>query len=546
MSIETPFPLPTTPRTDSWRLIDQLLAEQRQLTVVERFAEAPRPVADEPAQAKYYRELIPLARPLAGEQYAFTVELDACSGCKACVTACHSLNGLDEGETFRDVGAFAGRDGQGEHVLQHVTTACHHCLEPACLTGCPTRAYDKDPITGIVRHLDDQCIGCQYCTLMCPYEVPKFNVAKGIVRKCDMCRQRLVEGEAPACVQACPNQAIRIDCVRTEERRERGKSGAFLPVSPDPRLTLPTTRFVTRRDSLLDVAVVADAPRRPAHAHLPLVFMLVLTQMSVGMFCVSWVMSWVPSSSTAPLAVLLVAAVIGVAGQNAAVLHLGRPGIAWRAWLGWRTSWLSREIIAFGAFSAVAGTLVAYRALAPERGTFAITVLGAATCCVGLAGVLCSAMIYVATRRPFWNGSRTITRFCATAAMLGPAGVAAAMSLSANEPTARWLVALIFATTVMRLSIDGALFHRLRSGDGSDLGDSAALLVGPLRNWDQCQGLATIVGGILIPLIQWEFVPATRLLPLLSVTLLLLAELMQRGLFFAAVAPPGMPGVRPT
>jgi len=130
--------------------------------------------------------------------------------------------------------------------------------------------------------------------------------------------------------------------------------------------------------------------------------------------------------------------------------------------------------------------------------------------------------------------------------MLGPAGVAAAMSLSANEPTARWLVALIFATTVMRLSIDGALFHRLRSGDGSDLGDSAALLVGPLRNWDQCQGLATIVGGILIPLIQWEFVPATRLLPLLSVTLLLLAELMQRGLFFAAVAPPGMPGVRPT
>src|SRR5690606_34885961 len=58
-------------------------------------------------------------------------------------------------------------------VLQHVTTACHHCVEPGCLHGCPVLAYEKDPVTGIVRHLDDQCIGCTYCVLMCPYEVPQ-------------------------------------------------------------------------------------------------------------------------------------------------------------------------------------------------------------------------------------------------------------------------------------------------------------------------------------------------------------------------------------
>ncbi len=76
-------------------LIDELLAEQQRFTPVERFAQ--RHVRTEfPAQARYYRDLIPAAKPGLGQQYAFAVDLDACSGCKACVSACHSLNGLEE------------------------------------------------------------------------------------------------------------------------------------------------------------------------------------------------------------------------------------------------------------------------------------------------------------------------------------------------------------------------------------------------------------------------------------------------------------------
>ena len=112
--------------------------------------------------------------------------------------------------------------------LQHVTTACHHCLDPACLTGCPVKAYDKDPETGIVRHFDDQCIGCQYCVFMCPYDVPQYSRTKGIVRKCDMCHDRLAVGEAPACVQSCPNQAIRIRTVSVESVVEQCETGQFL------------------------------------------------------------------------------------------------------------------------------------------------------------------------------------------------------------------------------------------------------------------------------------------------------------------------------
>src|SRR5947209_6152059 len=95
------------PRT----FIDELLAEQRRLdTPVTRFAEQyEQPKTTRPA---LYRDLIPLTSPGPGEQYAFQVDLDACTGCKACVTACHSLNGLDEGETWRDVGFLHSADSQ--------------------------------------------------------------------------------------------------------------------------------------------------------------------------------------------------------------------------------------------------------------------------------------------------------------------------------------------------------------------------------------------------------------------------------------------------
>ncbi|MGL5097819.1 MAG: 4Fe-4S dicluster domain-containing protein, partial [Planctomycetia bacterium] len=300
-------------------LIAALLSEQRDLTAVERFSRRHAELQS-PAAAPLYRDLIPLTHPGPGEQYAFEVDLDACSGCKACVAACHSQNGLDEDETWRSVGLLVGGTS-ALPVLQHVTTACHHCLEPACSIGCPVNAYEKDPVTGIVRHLDDQCIGCQYCTLACPYEVPKYNHGKGIVRKCDMCRDRLAADEAPACVQACPNQAIRITLTSVDVVRRDAEATVFLPGAADPGLTLPTTVFKTKKPTPRNLLPADYWDVRLQHGHPSLSAMLVLTQASVGAFAAQ-----VFTAGAAPRHALvgsLTALALGVVGLVAATSHLG-------------------------------------------------------------------------------------------------------------------------------------------------------------------------------------------------------------------------------
>ncbi|MEO7319187.1 MAG: DmsC/YnfH family molybdoenzyme membrane anchor subunit, partial [Chthoniobacteraceae bacterium] len=391
-------------------LIDELLAEQQSLTAVERFARK-HEHGELPAQVRYYRELIPLGKPQPGEQYAFGVDLDACTGCKACVSACHSLNGLDEGEMWRDIGLLHG-GGMEEPYQQTVTTACHHCVEPSCLEGCPVRAYEKDAATGIVRHLDDQCIGCQYCVLKCPYDVPKYSKKRGIVRKCDMCHSRLAANEAPACVQSCPNGAITIRIVsKSEVTKHTAPGDRLLPGAFDSHYTKPTTSYVTRKSMPADARAGDSAALRLEHAHAPLIAMLVLTQIAAGISIAASVLAFANpqlfAATKAPLSIAGFA--ILQLGLAVSVLHLGRPLGAWRAFLGLRTSWMSREIFAFGAFAGAASGFVGSSVWAPIA--FLAAPFAHLTTVLAIVGVACSAMIYIDTRRAFWRNDLTFTKF---------------------------------------------------------------------------------------------------------------------------------------
>jgi len=543
-------------------LLAWLLREQQDLSAVERFAQDHARGAL-PAQARYYARLLPAAPPGPGEQYAFEVDLDRCSGCKACVTACHTLNGLDEGETWRDVGLLVGGTSANP-LVQHVTTACHHCLEPACMIACPVDAYVKDAITGIVKHLDDQCFGCQYCTLACPYDVPKYHAAKGIVRKCDLCSSRLAVGEAPACVQACPHEAISIRVVNAQQVIDDCEVGQFLPGAPDPHLTLPTTNFKTARVLPRNAQPADFHQTAPQHPHWPLIVMLVLTQLSVGAFAAGRLTEWAfgPGALNVIAGGHAVAALaLGLLALSASLLHLGRPQYAFRALIGLRHSWLSREILAFSIFAGIAAAYAASLWLVPELDERLAALpqwleTGAVTS--GLAAVFCSIMIYVSTRREFWSAGNTSVRFLLTTALLGTAALWVSVSAAGSSGAAaeaarvaeirRALCATIVILAVVKLLHEASLFRWLWAPSTSSWKRSAALHAGPLSEVTLARFGCGVLGGLFLPVIAWGQTPATSdLLPRLTVVVatavaLVAGELLERYLFFAAAAAPRMPG----
>jgi formate dehydrogenase iron-sulfur subunit len=87
--------------------------------------------------------------------------------------------------------------------------SCMHCLEPSCVAACLVGGLTKTD-EGPVVYDPDKCIGCRYCMLACPFHVPRYewDSTAPLMRKCSMCFDRLADGEPPACVQACPNEAM--------------------------------------------------------------------------------------------------------------------------------------------------------------------------------------------------------------------------------------------------------------------------------------------------------------------------------------------------
>ena len=498
-------------------LIDDLLAEQKQLYT---------PVADfseqhdrEPDLAGHYRNLIPLSKPGKGEQYAFEVALDKCTSCKACVAACHSQNGLDEDESWRDVGLLLG--GEEEPGWQQtITTACHHCADPECLNGCPVQAYEKSEDTGIVRHLDDQCIGCSYCIFKCPFDVPKYSKKRGIVRKCDMCHDRLAEGEAPACVAACPTEAIKIVKINVEEKSKMGQRDlGWLNGAPAASITLPTTRYTGRKVPL--TAHAADHQNlTPEHAHWPLVLMLSLTQAAVGIFIGNT--NLLPTSMS-HLVLSITALALFSIGLIAATLHLGQPLKAWRFFLGLRTSWLSRELLAFtilGAFL-TAPLLNHLPFEVPAFLNFIPNLINsppikAVSILIALAAVFTSVKIYQTTPRVLWRAGITFPRFFG-AVILFTLGVA-----TLANPALAPLFAL---ATLSSLALD---FFQLRDSDFKQERTIITTVLKPIA-------LARLVTAALAALTIFIFPP-------LSLALLLISILAERTLYFKAVRPLKMPG----
>lgn len=357
-------------------------------------------------------EVTPLIpdRPLAeGEQYRFHFNMTKCIGCRSCEIACNEQNGNPTDIRWRRMGEIEG--GVYPDTQRHyLSMGCNHCLDADCVRGCPVDAYTKDPVTGIVLHSADACIGCQYCVWNCPYSVPQFNPERGVVGKCDMCHGRLVDGLEPACVNACPEGAIEIEIVDMASWRE-DYAAAESPGMPAAGHTISTTRITLPPQTTAALERVDGGRIRPEHAHLSLVFMTTLIQTVTGSLIVTLI--W-KGTSTVVFTILLAITAVAL---NISVFHLGRPAYAWRALKMWRRSWLSREVLLFGLFfGALALATTAAWVLSNAR---AVSFLGWAAALLGVAGTIASAFIYLVPARPAWNMVHTPVDFLLSAVLIG-------------------------------------------------------------------------------------------------------------------------------
>jgi Fe-S-cluster-containing dehydrogenase component len=148
------------------------------------------------------------------------VDTTRCIGCRSCELACSREHGLFEPDIENDDALETTRptsDKQWTVVNRHSTskgdvfvkTQCMHCWQPACAAACLTNAMYKTP-EGPVIWRADKCMGCRFCMISCPFNIPKFEYDEWNpkIQKCTLCFERLAEGKKPACVEACPTDAL--------------------------------------------------------------------------------------------------------------------------------------------------------------------------------------------------------------------------------------------------------------------------------------------------------------------------------------------------
>lgn len=319
---------------------------------------------------------------------AFVQDLSTCVGCHACVVACASENGTGPGVFWRQVVTF-NEDRHPRLPVFHLSLACNHCLDAPCERHCPALAIARDDRTGAVLIEAERCIGCRYCSWVCPYDAPRFEPAHGVMGKCTLCHPRVLEGGSPACTIACPTGALKLGPMDGEAPHD-------VAGFPDVGIR-PAIRFLPLRgrspDPGAEQAAAASGgvaqepwPTPPRQVSLRSEWSLfAFTSLLIAL--VAWLAA---SFFGGPRVVPLPFLALGAAGLALGASHLGRKERAFRAAFNWRRSWLSREALAVPLFLSLAA---AHLLVAPSRAAGALAVAG------GLAALVCADQVYVVMAR---------------------------------------------------------------------------------------------------------------------------------------------------
>lgn len=171
-----------------------------------------------------------------------------CIGCRRCEAACQQINHLPmPDKPFTDLSVCDHKRNLSAYAWTVVNKyqvngqpffrklQCFHCVDPACAAACFTRCYTKLP-DGAVVYDGSQCVGCRYCMVACPFYVPGAQYDKAwqpLIQKCTFCETtRLVKHQLPACVEACPVDALtfgrRSDIIKIARQRIKENPGQYM------------------------------------------------------------------------------------------------------------------------------------------------------------------------------------------------------------------------------------------------------------------------------------------------------------------------------
>lgn len=182
---------------------------------------------------------------MAQTQKGFLFDPNRCLGCRTCVMACAAGHDLPSGVYLRSIEGREQRKGS-KIIKYYLSTSCNHCSNPECFRLCPEQAFRKRH-DGIVLFDTTKCTGCGTCTRSCPFQAVSVNPSTGKVIKCDLCHDKLDEGELPFCVEACPVRALQLVNIN-DVNTKNPDTVRRLPGVVKIQITRPSIRYIRLKE----------------------------------------------------------------------------------------------------------------------------------------------------------------------------------------------------------------------------------------------------------------------------------------------------------
>ncbi len=285
------------------------------------------------------------------KQTGFIFDPDKCVGCHACIVGCAIEKGMEPGTNLRDVLTY------NPLIISniphyHLSLACNHCLEPPCVEQCPAKAIIKDTENGIVIIDDDLCIGCSYCSWVCPFGAPVFDILEGIMKKCDLCHERIISGLKPACETVCPTGALQTQLIDPEfvEQKvpffpETGVAPAILIERPG-RPSASTHQYINTYPEETLKSYTPGPDKETVDVSLKREWTLLLFTLLISVLGAAFAGNFLAGENIDPV----IFGISAISGIFISLTHLGNKLRFFRIIRNFLHSWLSRESIFFSLF----------------------------------------------------------------------------------------------------------------------------------------------------------------------------------------------------